>query len=368
MASYESTNREPARVGVIGCGSISGIYFTNAARFDSYDIVACADLIPERTEHSANQFNIPRVCSPDELIADPEIDIVLNLTIPDAHASIALAAIENGKSVYNEKPLTIHRDEAKRLLAHANEKGLRIGCAPDTFLGAGLQTVRQLIDDGAIGAPVAATAFFTCHGHEHWHPHPEYYYQEGAGPIFDMGPYYITALVTLLGPVKHVSASTRITFPQRTIYSEPKRGQMFKVNVPTHASASLEFTSGAISTVILSFDVWHTNLPHLEIHGETSSISAPDPNMFAGPVRLRGAEDSEWNDVPIDRPYEDNSRGLGLADMANAILRGTNQPHRASGELAYHVLDIMHAIHEASEQGRRVELESICDRPAPLVT
>src|SRR4051812_31260708 len=210
------------KVGIIGCGKISGIYLENAPRFGNIEITAVADLVPERAQEKAAEYHIPKACSPDELLADPDIEIVLNLTIPNAHASIGFAALNAGKSVYNEKPLTITRDEGQKLLALAKQKGLLVGGAPDTFLGAGLQTCRDVIDSGVIGEPIAATAFMMSHGHESWHPDPEFYYQVGGGPMFDMGPYYLTALTTLIGPVASVSGSTRITFPTRTITSQKK--------------------------------------------------------------------------------------------------------------------------------------------------
>lgn len=353
---------QPAKVGIIGCGAISGIYFQAGRTFEMLDIVACADLIRERAEAKAKEFGCKAV-TVEELLADPEIEIVLNLTIPNAHASIAQAAVEAGKSVHNEKPLTITREEGRKLLATAKEKGVRVGCAPDTFMGAGIQTCRKLIDDGVIGEPIAATAFMMCHGHEGWHPDPEFYYKVGGGPMFDMGPYYLTALVNLIGPVKRVSGSTRITFPERVIGSEPKKGQVIKVDVPTHVAGLMEFANGAIGTIITSFDVWAAELPRIEIYGTKGTLSVPDPNGFGGPVRVFLPQEG-WKEVSLTHGYEENSRGIGVADMAYALRSG--RKHRASGELAYHVLDIMHAFHDASDQGKRVDLESTCVRPAAL--
>jgi len=353
---------QPAKVGIIGCGAISGIYFQAGRTFEMLDIVACADLIRERAEAKAKEFGCKAI-TVEELLADPEIEIVLNLTIPNAHASIAQAAVEAGKSVHNEKPLTITREEGRKLLATAKEKGVRVGCAPDTFMGAGIQTCRKLIDDGVIGEPIAATAFMMCHGHEGWHPDPEFYYKVGGGPMFDMGPYYLTALVNLIGPVKTVSGSTRITFPERVIGSEPKKGQVIKVDVPTHVAGLMEFANGAIGTIITSFDVWAAELPRIEIYGTKGTLSVPDPNGFGGPVRVFLPQEG-WKEVSLTHGYEENSRGIGVADMAYALRSG--RKHRASGELAYHVLDIMHAFHDASDQGKRVDLESTCERPAAL--
>ncbi len=261
-----------------------------------------------------------------ELLADPEIEIVLNLTIPAAHAEVALAAIEAGKSVYNEKPLAVTREDGKRIVALARERNLRVGCAPDTFLGAGLQTCREVIDAGTIGEPVAATAFMLGHGPEGWHPDPDFYYQVGGGPMFDMGPYYLTALVSMLGPVRRVTGSARITSPERVIGSEPKRGQIIHVNTPTHLAGVMDFAQGAVGTLVTSFDVWGANVPRIEVYGTQGSLSVPDPNTFGGPVRLLRAGSKEWEEVPVTRPYAENSRGIGLADMATALRSGPPAP------------------------------------------
>ncbi len=354
---------EPVKVGIIGCGAISGIYCRNLGKLRPVELAACADLDFARAQACADEYGA-RALEVDTLLADPEIELVLNLTTPNAHFEVARAALDAGKHVYNEKPLAVEREEGRHLLDLAAEKGLLVGGAPDTFLGAGLQTCRKLIDEGAIGEPVAATAFMTCHGHESWHPAPEFYYQVGGGPMFDMGPYYLTALVSLMGAVRRATGSTRITFPTRTITSEPKRGTVIPVDVPTHVAGILDFRNGAIGTIITSFDVWAAGLPHLEIYGREGSLSAPDPNTFGGPVRVRRAGDDAWREVPLTHPYPENSRGLGVADMALA-LRSGGAP-RAGGELAFHVLDIMHAIHEASNNGAHAELTSACARPEPM--
>jgi predicted dehydrogenase len=354
----------PLKVGVIGCGNISGVYLRNAATFEPIEVVACSDLLMERAEARAAEFDVTRVCSVDELLLDPDIDIVLNLTTPAAHAEITLAALQAGKSVYSEKPLAIRREDGRRILELARARNLRVGCAPDTFLGGAWQTARKLIDDGAIGEPIAATAFMLCHGHEHWHPDPEFLYQSGGGPLFDMGPYYLTALVNLLGPVRRVCGSARISFPHRTITSVPKRGTTIKVEVPTHVAGVLELVAGPIVTLVTSFDVWHANVPLIEVYGSVGSLSLPDPNGFGGPVRLRGASDDAWRVVPPTFGYLEDSRGLGAADMARALCSG--RPHRANAELAYHVIDVMHALHESSQEGRHIEVPSACERPAAL--
>jgi predicted dehydrogenase len=352
------------KVGVIGCGNISGVYFDAGNTFDILDIVACADIIHDRARAKAAEYHIPKACSVEELLADPEIEIVVNLTIPKAHAEVGLAALEAGKSVHNEKPLAITREDGHRLLEAARDRELLIGCAPDTFLGGGLQTCRKLIDDGWIGEPIAATAFMMCHGHENWHPDPEFYYQVGGGPMFDMGPYYLTALIHLMGPVRRVTGSARITFPERIITSRPKYGIKIEVDVPTHVAGVMDFSNGGVGTIITSFDVWAARLPRIEVYGTEGSLAVPDPNGFDGPVAVRRAGASEWSTVPLTHGYTKQSRGIGAADMAYALRSG--RPHRANGDLAYHVLDIMHAFHQASQQGRHVELTSTCSRPEPL--
>ncbi|MBW3632411.1 MAG: Gfo/Idh/MocA family oxidoreductase [Chloroflexi bacterium] len=358
------TARRPVQVGLVGCGYISDRYLKNAQHFPEFTVVACADATPERATRRAEEYGVPAVSTVAELLADPAIEIVLNLTTPEAHASIARAALEAGKGVYNEKPLATALEDGKRLVEMARSRGLRLGAAPDTFLGGGLQTCRQVIDEGGIGQPVAATAFMLIHGHERWHPDPDFYYQRGGGPLFDMGPYYLTALISLLGPVRRVTGSARATFSERTIRSEPRAGERIAVEVPTHLAAVLDFANGPIATLVTSFDVWASEMPKLEIYGSEGSLSLPDPNTFGGPVRIRGADDDAWRNVPVTRPFTENSRGLGLADMATGLRSGA--PHRANGDLAFHVLEVMHAVETASREGRHVEIISACERPEPL--
>ncbi len=354
----------PVTVGVIGCGNISSTYFKACREFPILDLVACADQVPERAAARAAEFGIPRACTVRDLLADPEIEIVVNLTIPRAHAEVALAAIAAGKAVYNEKPLALDGEQGRRILEAAQARGVRVACAPDTFLGGGLQTCRKLLDEGAIGEPIGAAAFMLNHGHEGWHPDPDFYYQPGGGPMFDMGPYYLTALVSLLGPAARVTGSASISFPERVISSEPRRGERITVRVATHVAGIIDFASGAMGTITTSFDVWAAELPRIEIYGSEGTLSLPDPNGFGGPVRLWRRETRAWQEAPLTHGYTGNNRGLGVADMAQALRSG--RPHRASGELAYHVLDIMEALHDASREGRHVVLTSTCSRPAAL--
>ena len=352
------------RVGVIGTGNISSIYLQQMTEvFDAIEVVACADLKRPVAKAQAEAYGVPKVCTVRQLLADSTIDIVVNLTIPDAHYSVAKAAVEAGKSVHGEKPFTIARKEGKEVLSLAKKKGVLVGSAPDTFLGAGIQTCRKLIDDGWIGSPIGFTAFMMCHGHETWHPSPEFYYKVGGGPMFDMGPYYITALVSLLGPVKRVAGSTTMSFPERLITSQPLFGTRVEVEVPTHVNGILDFASGATGTIITSFDVWAAQHPPIEIYGTEGTLWVPDPNGFGGPVRVMRAG-GEVMEVPLTHRYPENSRGIGVADMAEALLEGRD--NRCNGKLAYHVLDVMHAVHDASDKGESVQMRSTCARPEPM--
>ncbi len=354
----------PVNIGIIGTGNISGIYLENGKVFDALNITTVADIDLSKAQAQAEKYGVAKACTPDELLADPSVEAVINLTIPAAHGDVALDALRAGKHVYNEKPLAVTRGQAREMLDLAGSKGLRIGCAPDTFLGGGLQTCRKLIDDGWIGTPVAATAFMMSHGPESWHPNPTFFYQPGAGPMFDMGPYYLTAFIHLLGPVRRVTGSAQVSFAERTVTNHWNYGDKIAVNTPTHVAGILDFHSGPVATIITSFDVWYGNLPRIEIYGSEGTLSVPDPNTFNGPVRVRRAGEDAWHDVGLTHGFAEDSRGIGLADMCQAISSG--RPHRASGELAYHVLDLMHAFHDASREDRHIELQSTCERPAAL--
>jgi predicted dehydrogenase len=354
----------PLRVGIIGAGNVSNQYLKAARFFRAFTVVAIADLDVERARAQAEAYGVPRAGTADELLADPEIELVINLTVPSVHATVSTQIIEAGKSVYSEKPLATVRDDAQALLALARERGVRIGCAPDTFLGGGLQTCRKLIDDGWIGRPIAATAFMLNRGMEMWHPDPAFFYQPGAGPLFDLGPYYLTALVNLMGPIAKVAGSAVASFPERIITSQPNFGARIPVGTPTHVTSLLTFASGAVGTLLTSFDVWASELPRMEIYGTEGTLSVPDPNTFGGPVRLKRGGADAWSELPLTHGYTDNSRGLGVADMAHALRSGRD--HRASGELAFHVLDAMQAILEAAEAERTLKLTSCAERPAPL--
>ncbi len=352
-------------VGVIGCGNISTHYLKTLRSFPLVEVVACADQDQARARCWAETHQVPRAVTVEELLGDPSVDMVVNLTVPNAHGPVTLAALEAGKHVHSEKPLCLTRGQASHLLETARAGHLRLGCAPDTFLGGGMQTCRKLIDDGWIGEPVGATAFLLNHGHEHWHPDPEFYYKAGGGPMFDMGPYYLTTLVSLLGPIRRVTGAARTTSPERTITSAPKAGTTVSVEVPTFVAGTLEFCQGAIGSLITTFDVWSSQLPHLEIYGTEGSLALPDPNWFRGPVRVRLRDAAEWSEVPLTHGFTaDHLRGLGAVDLAHAVRSG--RPHRASGEMAAHVVEAMSGFLDSAADGRAYDLTSRCDRPAAL--
>lgn len=352
-------------VGIIGCGKISSIYMENCKKFEVIDLVACADIDIQRAQEKASEYDIPKAYTPEELLADPDIQLVINLTIPAVHASVCLQALEAGKHVYVEKPLAVTREEGQKVLQVAKEKGLLVGCAPETFYGAGIQTALQLVNDGLIGKPIAATAFMMSRGHEGWHPDPEFYYQAGGGPMFDMGPYYLTALVQLLGPIKRITGITGKALNERVITSEKKKGNVIPVEIPTHVAGVMEFEEGAIGTLIMSFDIFGgSSLPPIEIYGTKGTLQVPDPNNFSGAVKYRLMGESEWIEQPLLFGYKENTRGIAAADMAYAIQSG--RPHRASGELAYHVLEAMWAFHDSSDEQKHYDMQSTCTRPQPM--
>jgi predicted dehydrogenase len=364
---------KPINIGIIGCGNISGIYLKNLPTFRDLNVLAVADLDLDRAKAKAQEYNIAHALSPEDLLKRDDIDAVLNITIPAAHADVAMQVLESGKHVYNEKPLAVELKDAKAMLGLAKSKNLRVGCAPDTFLGAGLQTSRELLDKGSIGQAIHISGFMAYTGPDKWHPDPDFFFKHGAGPLFDMGPYYLTTFVMLLGSVKRVLASAKTTFGEREVGKGPKAGQKIKVETPTHIVSVLEFESGALGNLTTSFDMVPGTSPNIEVYGTQGAITVPDPNTFGGlaeskAVRWRNDKGewgfSGWYDEQLARPYDENSRGLGLADMLYAAQE--NRAHRASGDLAYHVLEIMHRILESAKEERYVAVESRVVRPEPL--
>ena len=367
------------RIGIAGIGKISGIYLDNLSGMfgKRVKVSAVTDVFADRAKKAAEDYKVKAFKSVDEMLNSADVDIVLNLTQPQNHYEVALAAINASKHVYNEKPLCVKREEGAQLLRAAAAKKLRAGGAPDTFLGPGLQTCRKIIDEGWIGRPVAASAFMLSHGPEHWHPAPEFYYKTGGGPMFDMGPYYLTALISLLGPVSRISGSAQKGQAERLISSEPLNGTKITVDVPTHIAGVLDFACGTVGVIITSFDVWSSSMPYIEIYGTEGTLQVPDPNYFRGEVRVRRFREENWSLVPLmlnepDNPADrdkwqrlNNLRGIGITDMAEAIEQG--RPHRASAEMTYHVLDIMHGIYDASAAGTYYNVQSTCERPEPLI-
>ncbi|NCW28251.1 MAG: gfo/Idh/MocA family oxidoreductase [Verrucomicrobia bacterium] len=358
----KSRRPDPLRVGVLGCGKIAGAYGTSLRHLPSVRLVACADLNRSRAEEMAHQAGL-RVTTPAELLRDPAVDAVLNLTVPAVHAKTTLAALSAGKHVYVEKPLAITLAEGKKILSLAKKVKRRVGCAPDTILGPGHQTALRMIHEGRIGKPFAASAFMQCPGHEHWHPDPDFYYRKGGGPLFDMGPYYLTALVQALGPVQKVAGMASVGRNPRIITSQPRNGKEIKVETSTHVAALLEFRSTAVAQIGMSFDVAAHTQPWLEIHGTQGSMQFPDPNRFTGPVRFHALYGTSWEETHPEHP-ENIQRGMGLAEMAEAI--AARRPHQASLELAFHVLEIMTAVLDSARTGRRVTVRSIPTAWEPL--
>ena len=362
-------------VGLVGCGNISTIYLENLPHFAGVAVRAVSDVRLEAAQAQGAAFGVPAVPVGD-LLKRGDVDIVVNLTVPEAHAEVSLDALSAGKHVFSEKPLAAGLDDGRRLVGEAETRGLALGCAPDTFLGAGGRLARRLVDEGTIGEVLSGTAFILSHGMEHWHPDPEFFFKPGGGPVMDMAPYYLTALVNLLGPVKRVRAATSTGFAERIISAEgPRTGERIRVETPTNAHALLEFSGGAQVMLAASWDVWAHGHPRLELYGTDGSLRPPDPNFFGGGVALtdRGGPWREQDSSalplgrpnwPADAPQQANYRGLGVAELAAGLRSGRVQ--RANGRLALHVLEVMTAIVGDSPDGGPVEIETRVARPEPL--
>ena len=373
---------KPFRIGLIGTGRISDIYIQNCSKFDELEIVSCGSLDAEESKKKAQVYGIPRVQSPEEILADPNVDCILNLTIPASHAAVTLQALEAGKHVYSEKPIATDILDCRRILNLARSKNLKVGNAPDTFFGGRWQTVRKLLDQQVIGKPTGVMAFAGTHGVERHHPNPDFYYQTGGGPLLDLGPYYLTAMVFLLGPILKVSGMARKTFDQRMIENGNRYGEKIDVEVDTHSLSMLEFQNGTIGSMTLSFDIWDSETPRFEIYGEDGTICIPDPdpvhgaNIFQGPVLYRTRSESRWEFQPRPKDRGDwlvaenthgfyqDSRGVGLLDLYFAVR--DDRTVRASAELAAHVSEVMHGILDAPGQGGFVAINSTCDVPEIL--
>ena len=353
---------EKVRIGILGLGAISGIYLQNLTKlFREVEIAGVYDIVKEKMEKVKEEYGVAKCYnSMEEMFQDPEIEIVLNLTRPFEHYETTKAALLAGKHVYSEKPLAATLEEGLELVKLAEEKNLMLGGAPDTFMGAGIQTCRKLIDDGFIGEPIGASARMICHGHESWHPSPAFYYQYGGGPMMDMGPYYVTALINLMGGVKELTGMTTKSFETRTITSEPLYGEVVKVEVPTHVNGILKFESGAVGTITTTYDVYYDKSASLEIYGTKGTLRVPDPNCFDGPIYLLRPEDNGFKEIPLVFPYKENSRGLGIADMAKALRTGRRA--RADYNQTLHVLEIMTAFEKSSSEGKTIALNTTYQR------
>ncbi|MGP4015879.1 Gfo/Idh/MocA family protein [Saccharopolyspora sp. 5N708] len=354
---------ESLNVGMIGCGTISGQYLATFERLPDVQLTAVADADPERAGATARATGAAAL-STEALLASDDVDLVVNLTIPAAHLAVSSASLDAGKHVYSEKPLGSTLSEATQLLQLATDNDVRLGCAPDTVLGSGIQTARRVVDDGLIGRPSSATAFMLGSGPERWHPSPEFYYQPGGGPLLDMGPYYLSALVHLLGPVRRVAGMAGRHLDERVVGSGPRAGNRFAVEVDTHVTALLEHDGGALTTMVMSFDVAGSEAPRIEVHGTAGSVSVPDPNRFDGAVRLRRGAATEWQEIEHSAGFLDGGRGCGISDLAQSLREG--RPHRASAELAVHFLAVVDALERATRDRTVVDVETSCTRPEPL--
>jgi predicted dehydrogenase len=353
----------PHRIGIVGLGVISRAYLETLTPSAEVEITAVADLDAARAAEAAAALPAARALTLDELVGSDDVDVVLNLTTPGAHAEVCLAAIAHGKDVYTEKPLAATLEDAQRIITAARGAGVRVGCAPDTVLGTGIQTARAVIDAGEIGMPVAAMAIMATPGHERWHPNPDFYYLPGGGPLLDMGPYYVSALVQLLGPVVSVIGASSRLRSERVIATGHRAGTAIPVEVDTHVTGILTHASGALSTLTTSFDAVATTAPPIEIHGTDASLTAPDPNTFAGDVTLRRLGADDWRLIEPRAGYRDSARGIGLLDMIRTPGRADG---RASGAMGLHVLDVMTGLLRSAASGTRIDTSSTVDRPAPV--
>lgn len=382
-------SEKKVNIGVIGCGNISIVYLTNLTQhYQNVNVAACADLFPEKAAQAAQTYGVKKSCTVEELLADPEIELVVNLTLPAVHYKVNKQILEAGKHVYCEKPLALSLEDADELVKLAEAKGLMLASAPDTILGAGLMTCRRLLDSGAVGKVTTFTANIVNHGSELWHPSPKFLYQKGAGPVLDVGPYYVSALVSLLGPIKQLFCSARLPEPLREI-----QGEMFPVEVPTSYSAVVEFQNGAVGNINASFDAWRSQLPCIELHGTNASLYAPDPNMFKGPVMFYDGKALEKHIKGIDGPFteklnalygpvadqflreeplmyptdmadEANMRGMGVSDMANALIY--RRKPRLSASFARHIVEALCAFQISSDENRPYVMKTTCERPESM--
>ena len=357
-----TAGREPLGLAVVGCGNISDEYLRNLTSFPDVRVLYCADLDLARAKAQADSYGVPAAGSLAQALEHPGVELVVNLTVPAAHAAVATAALHAGKHVWNEKPLATGVDEGRALLGLAARSGLRVGCAPDTVLGAGLQSARRVIDSGAIGTPLSALTLLQGPGPEAWHPSPEFLFAAGAGPLFDLGPYYLSTLAMLFGPARRVAAVGGAARATRVIGSGPRAGTEFPVEVRTHVAALTEYQAGQTASLLFSWDSPLSRHGFLEITGTEATLAVPDPNTFGGPLRVRRAGEQEWSELPADGVAA--GRGSGVLDLARALRTG--QPHRATGEIALHVLEMMTAIDRSAADGSFEPVTTTFAIPAPL--
>ena len=347
------------RVGIIGCGNISETYFECQNLFNNFNIVACADINIEAAKKSAEKYNV-KAFSVDDILANENVDLIINLTIPAAHKEIIIKSLNAGKHCFSEKPLAMNFNEGLEISELANSKNLYVGCAPDTFLGAAGQKARSLIEDNKIGNIVLGTFNLMSHGMEHWHPNPDFFFKPGAGTVFDVGVYYITQLVNLIGPIKSISSLSGTASPERIITSEPRNGEKIKVETPTTLMGTLEFHNNAKIQFFCSWDVWKHKHSTIELYGLEGSMIVPDPNFFSGDI-LMSHKEEDWQVINNDKMLlgipnkTDNNgdkianyRGIGLSDMINAI--SNKRQSRCSLDLAVHVLEAMEGIIKSSDE------------------
>lgn len=354
------------RAAIVGCGVIADQYIANAQRVysDYFEITALTDLDVHKAEAYGEKYGIALCGLPELAYESREIDLIINLTVPNAHEEVTVRALESGKHVYTEKPLATSREGMQHILETAKRTGLRVGCAPDSFLSAPSQTAKKALEEDWIGAPVGANAICAMRGNEYWRPDADFFYHKGAGPMMDMAPYYLNLFVSLLGSVDAVSTMSKITWPERTIKVAPRRGEKIQVEVPTYVSTALRFKSGVIATFVNSFDIWGTQQPYMEIYGEKGTMVIPDPNRYSGEVLVRRFSDHTWRPLPQFVEYADYGRGIGIVDMIQSI--EADVPHRASAELAYHTTDVILAMDEAGEAHRELTITTSAEQPSGL--
>ena len=356
------------QVGVIGCGAIFDNYLHHAKKVyaDYFEVTAVADIDENRAKAKAEEWEITKYGLPEMIFNDPEIDIILNLTVPMAHEEITIRALLSGKHVYSEKPLACSREGMQKIIDTAKACGKRVACAPDSFMSAPAQTAKKLLEDDWIGAPIGFNAICPMRGNEFWRPDADFFYKEGAGPMMDMAPYYLNLLISLLGPVESVSTMAKITWPERTIKVEPRRGEKIKVEVPTHVCSSLRFKDGTIGTFVNSFDIWCSRQPYMEIYGEKGTMIIPDPNNYIGKVKVRRYRDTEWREINLFVEYEKYGRGIGIVDLIRCI--EADKPHKASTEMAYHATDVILTMDEAAKEKCELPIASTTQKPDGLYT